>query len=60
MKKALILVFLAMYCSMSFAQKALVRKGDYYYKMFSYSKAIPYYEKALKKDSMQQADKDKD
>lgn len=54
MKKAFILVFLAMYCSMSFAQKALVRKGDYYYKMFSYSKAIPYYEKALKKDSMQQ------
>ncbi|CAN5423354.1 hypothetical protein BH11BAC2_BH11BAC2_12180 [soil metagenome] len=33
------------------AQKALVRKGDFYYKQMAYPKAIPFYTKALKKDS---------
>ena len=33
------------------AQKGLVRKGDYYFKMMAYPKAIPYYTKAVKKDS---------
>jgi outer membrane protein OmpA-like peptidoglycan-associated protein/tetratricopeptide (TPR) repeat protein len=52
MKKFLALLLLAVTTGTSlFAQKALVRKGDYYYKMFAYAKAIPYYEKALKKDS---------
>lgn len=52
MKKLLAIFLLSILsCSALFAQKALVRKGDYYYKMFAYAKAIPYYEKALKKDS---------
>lgn len=52
MKKFLTFLLVAVTtCSSVFAQKSLVRKGDYYYKMFAYAKAIPYYEKALKKDS---------
>ncbi len=42
-----------MACSVQ-AQKALIRKGDNSYKMFAFANAITYYEKALKKDSMQQ------
>lgn len=36
------------------AQKGSIRKGDNSYKMFAFADAIKYYEKALKKDSMQQ------
>ena len=36
------------------AQKALIKKGDDCYKMYAFASAITYYEKALKKDSMQQ------
>lgn len=51
MKKILLSLILSLALVPVFAQKGLVRKGDYHYKMMAYPKAIPYYAKALKKDS---------
>jgi tetratricopeptide (TPR) repeat protein len=54
MKKLLTLMLFAFISGSIFAQTALVRKGNYYYNAFAYAKAIPYYIKALKKDSTNQ------
>ncbi len=52
MKTKYILITLCLFLAGSgYAQKAKVRKGDYYYKQMAYSDAIPYYVKALQKDS---------
>ena len=51
MKKYILTLVLTIALLPSMAQKGLVRKGDYHFKMMAYPKAIPYYTKALKKDS---------
>lgn len=51
MKKSLLCLMLFLGTIPMMAQKALVRKGDFYFKQMAYSEAIPYYTKALKKDS---------
>ena len=55
MKKIFIITIISvLFGSSLFAQRAATRKGNYAYKMFAYAKAINYYERALKKDSMRQ------
>lgn len=51
MKKYILLFCLLIGVLPSEAQKAKVRKGDVQYKAMAYPKAIPYYLKAVKKDS---------
>ena len=51
MKKSLICFLICLLSVNIYAQKALVRKGDAYFKQMAYAEAIPYYTKALKKDS---------
>lgn len=51
MKKSLICFLICLLSANLFAQKALVRKGDEQFKQMAYVKAIPFYTKALKKDS---------
>lgn len=51
MKKYIIILLFLIPVLPVFAQKALVRKGNEYFKMMAYPKAIPCYTKALKKDS---------
>ncbi len=54
MKKSLICFLICLLSVHLFAQKALIRKGDEQFKQMAYAKAIPYYTKALKKDSTMQ------
>ena len=49
--KNILIVIALLLPSLTFAQKAKVRQGNYQYERLAYSKAIPYYVKALKKDS---------
>ncbi|MBL7925112.1 MAG: OmpA family protein [Bacteroidia bacterium] len=51
MKKYIISFLLLIVMLPAMAQKGLVRKGDYHYKMMAYPRAIPFYTKAIKKDS---------
>ena len=51
MKKHLIVLLLSIAVLPVMAQKALVRKGDEQFKLMAYPKAIPYYLKAVSKDS---------
>ena len=51
MKKILLSLILSLALVPVIAQKGLVRKGDFFYKQMAYPKAIPYYTRALKKDS---------
>jgi outer membrane protein OmpA-like peptidoglycan-associated protein/tetratricopeptide (TPR) repeat protein len=51
MKKIILLFFLSVYIMPAVAQKAMVQKGDEHFKKMAYSQAIPYYLKAVKKDS---------
>ncbi len=51
MKKSLLCILICFGFLTSFSQKALVKKGDFFFKQMAYPKAIPFYTKALKKDS---------
>ncbi|MBK9399814.1 MAG: PD40 domain-containing protein [Bacteroidetes bacterium] len=51
MKNYILSFLLALAIIPAMAQKGLVRKGDFHYKLMAYPKAIPYYTKAIKKDS---------
>ena len=51
MKKSLLCILLSIGFLTSYSQKALVKKGDLFFKQMAYPKAIPYYAKALRKDS---------
>jgi len=51
MKKYFALLILLIGILPASAQKGLVRKGDFHFKAMAYPKAIPYYAKAVKKDS---------
>ena len=51
MKKLSLILILSAFILPAFSQKAQVKKGDEYFKKLAYSEAIPYYLKAVKKDS---------
>ncbi len=51
MKKSLVTLLLSVFFLPLLAQKGLVKKGDEHFKAMAYPSAIPYYLKALKKDS---------
>jgi outer membrane protein OmpA-like peptidoglycan-associated protein len=51
MKKNILLLLMLLPLLPAMAQKGLIRKGDEYFKLMAYPSAIPYYTKALKKDS---------
>lgn len=51
MKNYILSILLSLALLPVLAQKGLVRKGDYYFKTMAYTKAIPYYTRALQKDS---------
>ncbi|MBK9318722.1 MAG: hypothetical protein IPM91_07780 [Bacteroidetes bacterium] len=51
--KNYILSFLLVFAIIpAMAQKGLVRKGDFHYKLMAYPKAIPYYTKAIKRQHL--------
>jgi outer membrane protein OmpA-like peptidoglycan-associated protein/tetratricopeptide (TPR) repeat protein len=50
LKKPLITLFALLLIIIGYAEKPIVRVGDWYYKQFDYRKAIGFYERALKKD----------
>ncbi len=54
MKKYILLFFLLIGVLPSQAQKSQTRKGDFHFKAMAYPKAIPFYLKAVKKDSTYQ------
>ena len=54
MKKYILLFFLLIGVLSSHAQKSQTRKGDFHFKAMAYPKAIPFYLKAIKKDSTYQ------
>ena len=54
MKKYILLFFLLIGVLPSHAQKSQTRKGDFHFKAMAYPKAIPFYLKAVKKDSTYQ------
>ena len=51
MKKSLLCLLFCLAMFPTFAQKNLTNKGNTYFKQMAYPQAIPYYIKALKKDS---------
>ena len=54
MKKYILLFFLLIGVLSAHAQKSQTRKGDIHFKAMAYPKAIPFYLKAVKKDSTYQ------